>query len=64
MLEKLDSEDQDMEEEDDDDIELPEALIKKTKSVAVPFAGLSGKPKEEEKSKVYHKRHKIFTEMK
>ena len=52
-LEKFETGDQEME-DDDDDIEFPETVVKKTKSVALPFAGLGGKTsQEEEKSKVY-----------
>ena len=55
-LEKLEVGDQEMD-ENEDDLDLPETVVKKTKSVALPFASLGGragqKPQEEEKSKVY-----------
>ena len=66
-VKKLVSGDSEMvEEEDEEDIELPEPQVAKTKSVALPFAvALSGqKSPEEEKSQVYQKRHKLFTELK
>jgi len=58
--------DEDQEMDDEDDIDLPEPTNIKAKSVVLPFAGLSGQkgPQEEEKSQVYQKRYKLFTELK
>ena len=59
--------DEDQEMDDEDDMDFPEPTnINKAKSVVLPFAGLSGQkgPQEEEKSQVYQKRYKLFTELK
>ena len=56
------------EEDEEGEIELIEPTVSKTKSVALPFAsalgGVQKTPAEEEKSQVYQKRHKLFTELK
>ena len=68
-IKRLQSGDEEMAEEDDneEDIELPEPTVAKTKSVALPFAAALGSqktPQEEEKSQVFQRRHKLFTELK
>lgn len=64
VVKKLESGDIEM--EDEEDMELPEPTVSKTKSVALPFAAaLSGtKSPEEEKSGVYQRRYKLFSELK